>query len=154
MAMKSLRDPRCKRELLERLSRLRPDSPRRWGKMTAPQMVCHLSDSSRGVTGERPLSRAPGWIARGFLKWFALYVPVKWPRNYPTRPEMDLRLGGSPPTDFLNDVRHLQAVLDCFTRNPRTFQRQRHPIFPDMSERDWMRRGYLHIDHHLRQFAI
>jgi len=122
--------------------------------MTAPQMVCHLSDSFRGVMGERPLSRAPGWIARGSLKWFALYVPVKWPRNYPTRPEMDQRLGGSPPTDFLNDVRDLQEVLNCFTRNPRTFQWQPHPIFPDMSERDWMHWGYLHMDHHLRQFAI
>jgi hypothetical protein len=122
--------------------------------MTAPQMVCQLSDSFRGVMGERPLSRAPGWIARGSLKWLALFGPVKWPRNYPTRREMDQRLGGSRPMDLLNDVRDLQEVLACFRRNPRTFQRQRHPIFPDMSERDRMRWGYLHMDHHLRQFAI
>jgi len=79
---------------------------------------------------------------------------VTWPRNYPTRPELDQQVSGTPPTDFLNDVRDLQAVLDRFTAKPRSFPWQPHPSFPDMSERDWMRWGYLHMHHHLRQFGI
>jgi hypothetical protein len=34
------------------------------------------------------------------------------------------------------------------------FQWDRHPLFDAMSERDWMRWGYLHVDHHLRQFGV
>ena len=49
--MKSLENPQCKAEILARIGSLRPDSPRCWGKMTAPQMVCHLNDSFRGVMG-------------------------------------------------------------------------------------------------------
>jgi len=26
-------------------------------------------------------------------------------------------------------------------------------MFPEMNEREWMRWGYLHADHHLRQFG-
>jgi Protein of unknown function (DUF1569) len=28
-----------------------------------------------------------------------------------------------------------------------------HPIFGPMTAKDWMRWGYLHADHHLRQFG-
>jgi hypothetical protein len=28
-----------------------------------------------------------------------------------------------------------------------------HPIFGAMSAGDWLRWGYLHMDHHLRQFG-
>jgi prephenate dehydrogenase len=28
-----------------------------------------------------------------------------------------------------------------------------HPMFGPMSPEDWMRWGYLHADHHLRQFG-
>jgi hypothetical protein len=28
-----------------------------------------------------------------------------------------------------------------------------HPIFGAMTRRAWMRWGYLHVDHHLRQFS-
>jgi hypothetical protein len=34
-----------KDELRERFAGLRSDSPRRWGRMTAHQMVCHCTDA-------------------------------------------------------------------------------------------------------------
>lgn len=29
----------------------------------------------------------------------------------------------------------------------------RHPLFGSLNRREWMRRGWLHNDHHLRQFG-
>ena len=40
-------------EVIDRLGRLEPTSPRRWGTMTAHEMVCHLSDSFLAVLGDR-----------------------------------------------------------------------------------------------------
>jgi len=40
--------------LLGRLDRLTPDARAQWGKLTAPRMICHLSDSLRVATGEVP----------------------------------------------------------------------------------------------------
>ena len=48
----------------------------------------------------------------------------------------------------------LAAMIERLTRAPRDFQWRRHPLFDEMSERDWMRWGYLHVDHHLRQFGV
>jgi hypothetical protein len=152
--MKSIDQPLCKREILDRLARLRPDSIRHWGKMTASQMTCHLNDSLRGVMDDKPLSIAQSYYPRKLIKWIALYLPVPWPHGVPTPPEMDALIGGTPPAEFEMDREDLRQLLDRFTRQPRPFGFQPHPMFLEMSEWDWMRWAYLHTDHHFRQFGI
>ncbi len=151
--MKLLDNPQCKADIVGRIGRVRPDSPHRWGKMNAAQMLCHLSDSYLGVIEEKRISPAPGHYPRAAFKWIALYAPFQWPKGVPTRPEIDQTIGGTPPAEFEQDRRDLLALVDRFTRRPRDFSFQAHPMFSEMSERDWMRWGYLHADHHLRQFG-
>jgi hypothetical protein len=57
---------------------VRVTNERRWGKMTAHQMVCHLADSFRGVMGEKALSGTAGPLG-GLMRWGALYVPMNGP---------------------------------------------------------------------------
>jgi hypothetical protein len=151
--MKTLRNPRDKESLLQRLLAVRRDSPRRWGKMSAHQMVCHLADTLRCPLGEKTITPQPGWYPRALLRLFALRVPLPWPHGFKTRPEFDQQAGGTPPTEFAADVSELRNLLERFTRQPRDFELRPHPVFGSMSEADWMRWGYLHIDHHLRQFG-
>jgi hypothetical protein len=151
---KTLANTQDKREIEERLEKIRPDSKRQWGKMTAPQMVCHLCDSFRGVMGEKPVARAKGFYPRRLMRWIALNGPMQWPHGLKTMPEMDQQIGGTPPTQFEKDVRELRRLLDRFARQPRDFQWAPHPIFLEMPEEDWMRWGYLHMDHHFRQFGV
>jgi hypothetical protein len=40
------------------------------------------------------------------------------------------------------------------TAPPGTLVGQAHPIFGPMSDAAWLRWGYLHMDHHLRQFGV
>jgi hypothetical protein len=151
--MKTLSNPKDKQEIITRLQMIQPESQRQWGKMSAHQMLCHLSDSFRGVIGERSLSRMPGPYPRRLIKWFALYVPLPWPHGFRTRPEMDQQIGGTRPAEFTSDVQDLYRLLDRFTRQPRDFCWTPHPVFGSMPDVDWMRWGYLHMDHHLRQFS-
>ena len=152
--MKTLGNATDRDEILARLGRVRAESARRWGKMSAHQMVCHLSDSFRGVMGEKKLTPMPGGFGRGVMKWVALYAPMRWPHGIKTRPEMDQEIGGTRPGEFESDVRELGKLFERFTGRPRDFAWQRHPMFLEMSEEDWMRWGYLHMDHHLRQFGV
>src|SRR5579863_9344992 len=152
--MKSLDNPQCMSELLLRLEKVGPDTPRRWGKMTAAQMICHLSDCFLGVMGDKPMEIPRGFSWLAFMKGFVLYAPMKWPHGVPTRPEFDqLGGGGTPPAQFEADMRCLLDSMRRFTAQPRAFHFRPHPMFKQMSERDWMRWGYLHVDHHLRQFG-
>jgi hypothetical protein len=153
--MKTLSRETDLNELLQRLRRLRPDSARRWGKMTPHQMVCHLSDSFRAVTGQMTISQATGPLQRTVVKWVALYAPMRWPAGIPTRPEIDqVRDAGTRPGDFAADVAELERLTARFAADRLGCARPEHPIFGLMSHRDWMRWGYLHLDHHFRQFGI
>jgi Protein of unknown function (DUF1569) len=141
-------------EILLRLRALRPESVRRWGRMSVHEMVCHLSDSFRMVLGQKPVCPAPGRLQPTMIKWIALYLPLPWPAGIlKTTPELDQELGGTRPIDFAADVAELEALLSLVTTHRRDFDGQSHPIFGRMSEAAWLRWAYLHMDHHLRQFS-
>jgi hypothetical protein len=151
--MKTLRDAGCKQEIIARLQNIGRDTPRRWGRMNASQMICHASDAFLGVMGDKKMEPTKGINFWPLMKGFVLYAPFTWPKGVPTRPEFDQFAGGTPPSEFEADVRMLLAAIDKFTEQPRAFQFRPHPLFKEMSEKDWMRWGYLHMDHHLRQFG-
>jgi hypothetical protein len=122
--------------------------------MSAHQMICHLSDSFAMAMGHKPVSHATSLLQRTIVKWVALYLPLRWPGGrILTRPEIDQELGGTRPVDFAADVAQVEALMEVFTAPTRTFEWPWHPIFGRMSEGDWLRWGYLHTDHHLRQFG-
>ena len=152
--MKTLLNPADADEVLARMEKIRPETSRRWGMMTAHQMVCHLSDGYRlymGLKRAEPVDvPAPRWL----IKWVALWVPRQWPQGFKSAPELDQQTSGTRPTAFDDDMRELRALANQFTRLPRDFSwPTTHPHFGPMTERDWMRLGYLHADHHLRQFG-
>jgi hypothetical protein len=153
--MKRLDNQSDKAMLLHRLRQVTAESPRRWGKMTPHQMICHLHDSFKSVIGEREvLGDKSNLLTRTVVRWIALYAPLKWPHGVPTMPENDQEQGGTPPEDFRRDLDALAVMVERVTAAERDFQWRRHPLFAEMSERDWMRWGYLHVDHHLRQFGV
>jgi hypothetical protein len=152
--VRTLARTRDREDVLRRLSALRHDSAARWGRMSAHQMVCHLSDGYRLVTGERssPLATVP--LPRPMMKCIALYMPLRWPRGLATTPELDQIVGGTRPVDFAADVAALAALIERIARECRGAGGPPHPIFGRMSVSSWMRWAYLHADHHLRQFGL
>ena len=151
--MKTLSHEACRAELIRRLGTLRPDSPRQWGRMSAHQMVCHVIDCFRMMSGEKAVSPATGVMQRTFVKWIALYAPVRWPSGILTRPEVDQYISGTRPSEFAADVATLASVIANLQPRERGAGWPAHPIFGPMSERAWFRWAYLHTDHHLRQFG-
>ena len=153
--MKTLARERDTAEVLGRLRLLRHDSVARWGRMSVHQMVCHLSDGYRLPTGELTSPPVATPLPRPMMKWFALYVPVRWPAGIPTTPELDQSGGGTRPADFAADVADLETLLTKVAAERRgRLAGYVHPIFGRMSEAAWLRWAYLHADHHLRQFGV
>ena len=151
--MKTLGQEACRIELRRRLRTVRPDSVRRWGRMSAHQMVCHVADGCRMMTGERTVAPTGTLLQQTALKWFALYVPLAWPAGVPTSVELDQERCDSSPRTFAEDVAALASLIEALGRERRQVW-PRHPIFGAMSERQWFRWAYLHKDHHLRQFGV
>lgn len=151
--MKSLAQPCDRAEILGRLKAVRADSVRRWGRMGAHEMVCHLSDAFRVALGLKDVGPVAIPIPRVVIRWMALYLPLRWPAGIPTWDEIDPRRGGTRPTDFEADVATLEELLERFTERAGSLEGGPHPTLGRMSRADWLRWGYLHVDHHMRQFG-
>jgi hypothetical protein len=136
------------------MAQLSPTDTGRWGLMSVHQMVCHLNDSYKVALGQKVVGVATSPLPRPIMKFVALRVPMRWPTGVPTLPEVEQGpgKGGSAPIDFVQDVASLQATFERFCAGVPPPPRN-HPIFGKMTATDWMRWGYLHADHHLRQFG-
>lgn len=151
--MPTLHDPAARAALHRRLAALRPDAPRRWGRMSAHQAVCHLADACRMALGDRPIPPIPNLLLKTAGRLYALWTPLPWPKGTPTSPKVDqVAGGGTPPADFARDVAELGSLLDRFAAaDPQTLHP--HPVFGRLSRGEWGRWAWRHTDHHLRQFG-
>lgn len=150
--MKTLSSTNDLADIRGRIALVAPGDSPLWGSMSAPQTICHLCDAFRCPIGERvpaPFKALP--LPAPVFKWLALWVPLKWPPGIRTPPEVDQRIGGTPPAEFEADRAALLATLDRFAFG--TGPWAPHPMFGRMTRAEWMRWGYLHCDHHLRQFG-
>jgi hypothetical protein len=138
-------------ELVDRIQRLHPQSERRWGTMSAHEMLCHCSDLFRVALGEKDVPVKGALIHRTLMKWYAFYVPLRWPRNVRTLREVNPKKEGTSPGAFQADRAELVRLMDTLRAREGAFPP--HPLFGALSRREWMRWGYLHTDHHLRQFG-
>jgi len=115
-------------------------------------MLRHLADSMRVPLGEMKVSDAEiPQVQRIALKWAALYVPLKWGKNFTTRPEIDQCKLNPQLDDF-----ELERLRTIELRNricDTDLEGKRHPFFGALTRAEWLRWGWLHADHHLRQFG-
>ncbi|MBV8438346.1 MAG: DUF1569 domain-containing protein [Silvibacterium sp.] len=138
--------------IVERLNTVRPDDAGRWGRMNSHQMLRHLAGSMRVPLGEIKVSDAEvRHLQRVVLKWAALYVPLKWRPNFPTRPEID-QCSLNPHLDDFEADQRTATVLSHRLREAE-LEGKRHSYFGALTRADWLRWGWLHADHHLRQFG-
>src|SRR5580765_3531965 len=93
--MKTIRDEKCRGELIGRLEKLTGDEKPAWGKMTLEQMLSHLVQS-----GDMPFESVMGdhsnVFSRTLLKPLVLYVlPI--PKDVKVGPELDQQQDGRKP---------------------------------------------------------
>jgi uncharacterized protein DUF1569 len=150
--MRTLAELRDKADIQSRLGRLRSESQPRFGRMAAPQAVCHCADVFRASLGRMSVSMDTRLFNRTVLKWIAFHLP--WPKGViATRPEFDQWRGaGTKPGDFARDVAELESLTEEFSAAD--LDGRIHPLFGPLTRAEWLRWGYLHLDHHLSQFGV
>lgn len=147
--VKSLWNPQLQNEVADRVGRLTPDMRPRWGRMTCPQMVVHITDAFGMYCGD---------IKVGFKSTPAQYFPIKhaflyllpMPKNVPTARELKSRV----PGDWDAEIERLRAAIARFSDRRTCTDWPEHPLFGRMSARAYGVLAYKHIDHHLRQFGV
>ncbi|MGI4874014.1 MAG: DUF1569 domain-containing protein [Janthinobacterium lividum] len=145
-------DPAANKALISRLFQLMPDTKRRWGTMTPGQMLVHCADQLRVSRGEKRVTsvRVPG-LFRPLLKWYFVTRVKEFKRGMKTLPELDARLGMTPPVSFATDHATLLSLL-APARYPAGGLH--HPLFGYLSAQEFGEITWKHLDHHLRQFGV
>jgi hypothetical protein len=148
--MSTLLDPRDYDGLIARIRSLEPDAPARWGRLTAPRMVAHLSDQIRQTLGEIevPARRTPlSWpIVRTLMMFW-----LPWPRG---RIKGSPEIFQTPPALWSDDLTALETLMARFVTDPGRDRWPGHPYFGPMTREEWGRFSWRHFDHHLRQFGV
>lgn len=148
--LKSLGNPGNRRELFDRLARLDPEQPPRWGRLTAPRMLAHLCDQMRLALLQEASAHARGPGSYPVIRELSLYL-LPWPRA---------KIQGPPeafdadPAEWSEDMATLRELVDAFLRRGADEAWPDHPHFGRMSQRSWSVFCYRHFDHHLRQFGV
>lgn len=144
----TLYDASVREAVLQRIDRLRPDATPRWGRMTAPQMIAHLTEAFRMPSGDLHIRRRFVPL-RPLVRWLLLYV-LPFPKGAPTARELLARI----PDSWEADRTRFRALVAGVREPAPGSPVGDHPIFGAMSVRDWGVLLYKHTDHHLRQFGV
>jgi hypothetical protein len=139
-------------EVKERMANLRPESPRRWGKMDAAQAMAHCAAGMELALGDRtPPRMFPGWIIGGIIKPMVLGNDEPMRRNSPTVKGLAVQ----DERDLGKEREHLCGLIDRFSASgPDGCTAHPHSFFGRLTPDEWAVLMYKHLDHHLRQFGV
>jgi len=148
--MKTLWNDADRRALQNRIAALSEHRQALWGRMTAHQMVCHLTHSLHMATGDLPVAPKKMILRLWPLKQLIVYA-APFPKNAPTAPELVVT---GTPNSWNADVTELRALCDLVAaRSPEAHRWPPHPAFGRLTPRAWGVLIFRHMDHHLRQFG-
>lgn len=139
--------------ILEKISRLQPESKAFWGDMSAQRMVEHLSEAVQISFQDHdfPLTVPEDKIERA-QAFLASEHPM--PKNFKVdfaKPETPLRL-----ESIEKAVEELLASWEAseawWNNNPDT--KRMHPSFGNLDRSQWQRVHAKHFAHHFEQFGL
>ena len=147
--MKTLWNAPARQDVRQRLARLTPGSNRRWGTMSAPQMIAHLVDAMRMAIGELPVPSKTLPLRYTPIKQLVIYC-LPFPKGAPTAPQLVSRA----PGDWPSECATLLTLIERFAEGDRGAAWPEHPAFGRLTGSNWGVLAYRHIDHHFKQFGV
>jgi hypothetical protein len=150
--MKNILNTIDKADVIQRIESLSLNSEKQWGKMNISQMIVHCTDQIRAAVGEKEVRDKGNWFQKTIIKNLALYVIKQAPKGkVKTAHEFSQEQGkgGTIPKDIDTDKKMLIDAIHRFAKVEKYYP---HPVFGQMSQKEWARLIYKHLDHHLKQF--
>lgn len=136
---------------VDRISRLQPDSERRFGTMDANQMMRHLRNALETAMGEVEMPGKPLFGGKA-VYYLITHVMTTWPGGKIKAPDY-----WSPPADqeFEAERQALLAAVDRFVEHHAAGKATApHPMLGNLTADQWARLHGLHFKHHFRQFGV
>ncbi len=138
-------------ELIQRIDNLKPDSEKKWGKMTVSQMLAHNCKGLETTLGKHHIPRVLiGRILGPFFRNMAI-GDKPFAKNSPT----DKSLIFSGEYDFESERKKLIELIKTLLKGgAQACTKEPHAFFGRLTPDEWTIFQWKHLDHHLRQFGV
>lgn len=149
--MKSIYNSTDNEELLKRIHLLTPESKALWGKMNVSQMMSHCIAPIDFAFGNTTIRSNFFMQLIGRLFKNKILNSTEFQKNSPTAKEF-LRTNDH---DFKKTKDELIQKVNEFTeKGPKAIKHKKHPFFGKMTNEEWDKLHYMHLNHHLKQFGV
>ena len=137
-------------QIIDRLSRLQPNSKALWGKMNVGQMLSHCQAPMEVAVGNRKSKRSVLGFLFGRIAIQRLMKDTSFRKNLPTDKSF-IRTGEH---NFYQEREKLQSLIKQFAKADQlAIASKTHPFFGKMTVEEWGQLIWKHLDHHLQQFG-
>ena len=148
MEIKDMFDPVVKRDIIDRINRLTPQTQHKWGKMDVAQMLTHVQLPINCAYGTHQVKGSFILKLLGPLFKGILYNEKPYKQSLPTDPTYIV-------VDSKNFEAEKQTLLDLVKKfSPETVVLLKHPVWGKMTKEQWSKATWKHLDHHLKQFGV
>jgi hypothetical protein len=148
MEVKNLFDTTVKQDIINRINKLTPQSQAIWGKMNVAQMLAHCQVPLGVATGNHKLKGNFFIRLIGPLFKKQLFNDTPFKRNLPT----DKSFIMTGIKEFEKEKQQLINMINSFSET--NMSGEPHPFFGKLTNGEWARGTWKHLDHHLRQFGV
>jgi len=153
LVKKSLHNRKDFDEIIERISHLSENSPRKWGKMNAAQMLCHCDLILQIALKKLKLPKINfvfktiGILTKKEIQIFNNGIP----HNMPSFQKVIVNFECDFEQTKLRLINTLHEYWEVYQKGDLA---KDHALFGAMTEKDWGFLEHKHLDHHLKQFNV
>jgi hypothetical protein len=149
--MKSLFDSTDNNAIINRINQLTMSNAAVWGKMTAAQMLAHVSVPMQVGFGEVKLKRGLMGILFGSMAKKQMVNERPFKQGLPTDKNFIIK----DLVNFEEEKNKAMSLVKRFAeKGPSAITGEPHPFFGKLTTREWDMLTWKHLDHHLRQFGV
>lgn len=137
---------------LQYLDELKPDTQPAWGKMSAQEMVEHLSDTLRIANGKDkfPLATPEKHLEKSY-EFLMSDAPLQRELNVAFAPE-ERTLRHENISDSIDEFTEEWVAYEEQYEDPQ--HRELHPYFGNLNFEEWQQLNKKHLSHHFLQFGL
>jgi Protein of unknown function (DUF1569) len=148
MEVKNLFDPATKQQIIDRVNKLSINNIALWGKMDVAQMLVHCQMPLGVATGKHELKSNFFMRLIGPLFKKQLFNDKPFKRNLPTDKSFII----TTQKNVEEEKKQLIEMINYFSAS--TISSAPHPFFGKLSNEEWSKGTWKHLDHHLQQFGV
>jgi hypothetical protein len=150
--MKTIFNQEDNNELVERISNLKEDSERKWGKMNVSQMLVHCQKPLEVAAEQLFIKRNIfSYLFGAMMKKKLIDNGEDFKQNLPTSKQFKIE----SDFDFKKEQEMLNKMVQSLgQKGESAIKIKIHPFFGKMTSNEWGILFYKHLDHHLQQFGV